>query len=79
MEKKKFKIIRVTLTTDYLIEMHDEKQSCINGWTIDEIIEDWFNKYSLGGFHVTRDHHKIMSSRKFIKSEVVDIDNEVAM
>ena len=68
----KIKIIRVTLTEDYYIEMYDDKRSKINGWTIKEIIKDWFEKYHLGSYHATRDAHVISGSRKVIEAEVLD-------
>ena len=68
---KKYKILRATYEVDYLIEMHDDKISTINGWTIEEIIEDWFKLHSLSSYHATRDGHKIGGSKKFIKSEVI--------
>lgn len=84
MDEDKLKILRVTMTVDYFIEMRDEKKSLVNGWTIEEIIEDWFKKYSLGLYHATRDGHEIQGSRKFLKSEVVnfpekDSENESSM
>lgn len=68
---KKYKILRVTYEEDYLIKMHDDKISKINGWTIEEIIEDWFKNHSLASYHATRDGHTIGNSKKYVKSEVI--------
>jgi len=72
MSEPKIKIIRVTFTEDYYIEMHDDKRSEINGWTIKEIIKDWFSKYHLSSYHATRDGHVIGGSRKFIETEILE-------
>ena len=71
--EKKFKILRVTLTQDYIIEMFDDEISHINGWTIEEIVEDWFKKQGADGYHATREGSQIGNSRKYIKHELVDI------
>ena len=66
----KYVILKVIIEEQYLIEMHDENISCINGWTIPEIIKNWFKNFSLGRFHATREGHLISNSRKYISSEV---------
>ncbi len=72
MAEEKFKILKVTVEENYFIPMHDDKRSQINGWTIEEIIEDWFVRFASREYHATRDGHRIGNSRKFIKSEVTD-------
>lgn len=67
--KEKFKVLRVTYTEDYYIEMIDDERTAINGWTLAEVIEDWFHKSSLGGHHASREGHRIGNSRKYVKSE----------
>jgi len=69
---EKYKILRVTYTVDYLIKMHDDKISTINGWTIEEIVEDWFKNHDVGSYHATRDSHAIGNSRKYVKSKVIE-------
>ena len=69
-DERKFKIITVTMTQDYAIEMYDDKRTKINGWTIQEVIDDWFRKYSLRTYHATRETHEIQGARKFIEAEV---------
>lgn len=66
---EKFKILRVTLTQDYHVPMYDDKQSKINGWTIKELIKDWFYNRSLAASHATRDSHKIGFSETILKIE----------
>lgn len=65
-------ILRVTITEDYWIDMFDEKRTEINGWTMEEVIDDWFKNHSLASYHATREGHAIGNSRKFIKSEIVE-------
>ena len=64
-------ILRVTVTQDYWIDMFNDKITEINGWTIEEVIEDWFKNNSLGSYHATREGHKIGNGDKFVKSEIV--------
>ena len=61
---------RVTVTEDYYIDMIDDKRTCINGWTLDEVIQDWFENHSMGSYHATRDGHKIGNSREYVKTEI---------
>jgi hypothetical protein len=65
---EKLKVLRVTYTEDYLIEMIDDKRTVINGWTMEEVIDDWFHR--VGGYHASREGHRIGNSRKYIKSEI---------
>jgi len=73
MSELKIKILRVTMTQDYAIEMYDDKRTKINGWTIQEVIDDWFKKYSLRAYHATRDTHEIQGARQFIEAEVKEL------
>jgi len=65
------KILRVTYTEDYYIKMIDDGRTAINGWTMKQLIKDWFINFSLGSFHATREGHRIGNSRKYIKCEVI--------
>ena len=71
---EKIKVLRVTTTTDYYIKMIDDERSEINGWTIDQIKEDWFDKFPMDAYHATRDGHRIGNSRKVVKVEEVDFE-----
>lgn len=68
----KYKVLRVTFQEDFIIEMNDDKISKINGWTIDEIIEDWFKNNNIDAYHATREAYRVGNSRKYITSEVVE-------
>jgi len=67
---KKYAILNVTFTQEYFIEMYDENISVVNGWTIEQIIEDWFKNYSMASYHATREGHEIGGSKKFVKVNV---------
>jgi hypothetical protein len=71
----KFKVIKVIVEEQYIIDMYDDKISKINGWTIEEIIKDWFENHSMYSHHATRDGHIIGNSRKYIKSEIIDSED----
>lgn len=68
--KQKYKILKVTVTEDYIIEMIDDEKTLINGWPIDKVIEDWFKNYPMGAHHASREGSLIGNSRKFIKAEI---------
>ncbi len=68
----KRKILRVTTTNDYCIEMYGNITE-INGWSIEEVIQDWFKDNSPDSYHATRDSYRVGGSRKFIKSELIDM------
>lgn len=72
---EKAKVIRATITLDYYIEMIDDERTSINGWTIDQVIEDWFKnkKHPMGTYHATRDGHRIGYSEKFIKMDIISL------
>lgn len=76
MSKKKYKILRVTYEKDYLVEMIDDERTIINGWTIKEVIDDWFGRYPLSSHHATRESHTIGNSQKFIDVNVIDGEDE---
>lgn len=64
-------ILRVTVTEDYWIKTYDKERTEINGWTMEEVIKDWFKDHSLDSHHASREGHRIGNSRKFIKSEII--------
>ncbi len=71
--KPKYKIIKVVVEEQYLIEMHNNEITCINGWTIAQVIKEWFKWFSMGQFHASREAHLIGNSRKYISSTVEDV------
>lgn len=73
-EKEKFKILKVTMTQDYVIPMIDEELTKINGWTIKEVVKDWFLHNDPNFSHATRDGHRIGNSRKVIDVSFIEPD-----
>jgi len=67
---EEFKILKVTVERNYYIPMHDERSE-INGWTIEQIIEDWFKKEKhIKYCHASRDYYHIGGKDTFIKAEI---------
>jgi len=71
--KERFKILKVTVEKKFAIPMHDNIHTKINGWTIEEVIYDWFKQHAMYSHHATRDNYHIGGGDKFIKVEEVDI------
>ena len=74
MAEEKFKIIQVTFTKDYYIPMHDDTKTKVNGWTIKEVIEDWFKRCGCPWVHASRDSHEIGNSMKYVSYKIKEID-----
>lgn len=56
---EKFVEITVTIERTYLVPMIDAKRTAINGWTVDEVIKDWFTDYDINRHHASRDTHRL--------------------
>lgn len=79
MSKKKYKILKVTVQQFYLIEMYDEDITEINGWSIQQVIKDWFENCPITSYHASREGHTIGNAKKLVKCEVIsksEFDNE---
>ena len=74
MTKREEKFIKVTTTQYYAVGMIDEERTDINGWTLDQVKESWFEDYDMGKHHATRDGHKIGNTEMVQKVEFVDVD-----
>lgn len=64
---KTYKIIDVPVTISYMVEVHPDGKTEINGWTIEQIIDDWFRNNHMEIYHATRESYVIRS--------VADADN----
>jgi hypothetical protein len=71
MSDKKYVFVQVTFTEDYFIPMINDDKTEINGWSLSEVIKDWFLNYASFGFHATRNGHCIGNSKKYVSSKVV--------
>lgn len=60
-------LIKVTVEVSYYVPMHDQNISKVNGWTPDEIVQDWFIDNNINRHHCTRDRSELGGS-KVIKS-----------
>jgi len=65
-KEEKVKILKVTITQHYLIPMLDGKRTKINGWDMEQVIQDWFVDHPIYMGHVTRNGHLIGNSEKVI-------------
>lgn len=74
MNDKKFVVLQVTYTEDYFIPMTNDHKTKINGWSLTEVIKDWFLNltHPMSSYHATRDGHHIGNSKKYISSEVTE-------
>ena len=65
------------MSKEYLIPVDgnykDGDPTYINGWTIKEVINDWFRRYSLGSYHASREANSIHGSDKFIEATEMEI------
>ena len=68
----KLKIIRVTTTEEYYVKMVDDERTEINGWNIDQVINDWFYDHPLDSYHATRDTHRIGNSKKMVHFKILN-------
>lgn len=67
MPDTEYKVIRVLVEESYLVPMHDKVRTQINGWTLEEVKEDWFQRFDLNRYHATRDSHRIGNGRQLVK------------
>jgi len=59
--------IRVTTSEIYLFEPRHS-----NGWTIEQVIENWFNNYPINSYHVAREGGRVGNSKKIINIDIID-------
>jgi len=71
MKDKKLKILRVTMTVDYAIDVYDDQRTEVNGWKIKDVIKDWFKGGALNSHHASREGYEVGYSRKYIKHEIL--------
>lgn len=73
-EEEKYKIITVNMDVDFLVPMYDDKMSKINGWTVEEIIQDWFmGRCNINAYHASRGHSEIGGSKVIKAISVKDM------
>lgn len=72
MPKQKYKVLEVTYTRQYIVPMIDDERTKINGWSMKDVIQDWFYNHDLNSHHATRDGSRIGNSVKLHKVEEID-------
>ena len=68
------KVVRVTMTVDFIVPNgHKRGRTAINGWTMEEVINDWFKNenHDLNNSHATRDAFRVGGSTRIKKIAVV--------
>lgn len=68
-EESNFHEIKVTVEVTYWVPKSADKKTVINGWTIEEVVDDWFNKHDINYNHATRDSYRLGSGMKVLKVE----------
>lgn len=61
------KILKVVVVEFYEIEAVCKG----NGWTTEQVIEDWFENGRINHSHVSREHCQIGNARTFINAEEI--------
>lgn len=72
MPYKNYKILKVTVEEFYLVPVLDEEITKINGWTMDQVKEDWFVTHNINSSHASRNAHMIGYSKKVVNIEELD-------
>lgn len=67
-----YRVIRVIVQRDYLIPMADARHSLINGWTLEEIQQDWFQRFDINSSHASRDAYRAGNGDKVLTTMVID-------
>jgi hypothetical protein len=63
--------IKVTMEVEYFVPMQTETVSKVNGWTLEEVIDDWFTRHNINHSHATRDYSLIGNSKKILSTEIL--------
>lgn len=78
MSEKKYAVLRVTLTEDYLVPISGSPEVIgegtvteINGWTLDEVNQSWFRDFNINSGHASRDFHRLGGGRKVLGVDLV--------
>lgn len=69
-EQQKFRTIKVVVERTYLVPVAKGEHTEINGWTIEEVVEDWFKNRSINFHHATRDSYHLGSGDKILAIEI---------
>jgi hypothetical protein len=69
MKKKERKVVFLKVTTSMIYAF---EENSINGWTAEQVANDWFTSYPMDRFHATREAYKIGNTTIVEKVDVLD-------
>ena len=67
--KQKMRFLKVTTTSIYMFE-----DKSINGWSPEEVAEDWFERFHPDRQHVSREAHQLGGATVVQNVEILDED-----
>lgn len=70
-EQEGFVRLKVTMEVEYFVPIHKGEVTKVNGWTIDEVKQDWFEDHNINGYHCARDASLIGGSKVIKSIEVI--------
>lgn len=76
--EKQYKYLKVTSTALYVVEMVDGVSTAVNGWTPDEVVDDWFRRFDLNRYHCSREGALLGNTTKVVDVEILDDIDEYA-
>lgn len=62
-------LLQVTTSAIYAF-----KEGEINGWTVEQVVQDWFKNHSLNGYHASRDSSRVGNSTLFVRAKRLTVD-----
>jgi hypothetical protein len=65
-----FKTITVTVEMPFVVPMVDATHSAINGWSIEEVAQEWFALYDINSYHASRDAHRLGNGLKVLNVRI---------
>lgn len=68
----KYKILSVLVKQEYLIKVGEDGRTNINGWTIEQVVDDWFSNDRINISHATRDGRKIGNADEFVDFNLIE-------
>lgn len=66
------RVLRVTMTKDYILQMSRDGKHTINGWNIQQVIDDWFHNHH--HYHATREGSAVGGSERFVSCKVISLE-----
>lgn len=73
-QEPKLKLITVNMDVQFMVPMIDDKHSTVNGWTLEEVIKDWFEHSNINAYHCARNRSEIGGSKVIKTISVSDAE-----